>query len=174
MGGVTRPPRARCRSWSIGVARPAQAQPGGSPRGFGQTARPPPAGAQFGLEWQIGATPRVAGRIQEIALSKTPKEAQQTLAEAKFKRKELQARDGAKAMAEYEASQVATRAKTAKLRALREAKEAEDSEGGRGSAARAGQEGREEEESVSGAGKSRAASARKPAPRRGPRRTGAG
>lgn len=59
-------------------------------------------------------------------MSKTPKEAQQALAEAKFKRKELQARDGAKAMAEYEASLTATRVKTAKLKALREAKEAED------------------------------------------------
>ena len=63
---------------------------------------------------------------KEAVLSKTPKEAQQALAEAKFKRKELQARDGAKAAAEYEASQVATRAKTARLKALREAKEAAD------------------------------------------------
>ena len=61
-------------------------------------------------------------------LSKTPKEAQQALAEAKFKRKEVQARDGAKAMAEYEATQVATRAKTERLRALREAKEAADAQ----------------------------------------------
>ena len=51
---------------------------------------------------------------------------QKTLAEAKFKRKEAQLRDGAKAMAEYEAGLTATRAKTAKLRALREAKEAAD------------------------------------------------
>lgn len=51
---------------------------------------------------------------------------QKALADAKFKRKEVQARDGAKAMAEYEAAQLATRAKTAKLKALREAKEAED------------------------------------------------
>ncbi len=62
----------------------------------------------------------------ESALSKTPKEAQQALAEAKFKRKEQQARDGAKAMAEYEASLVATRAKTAKLKAMREARDADE------------------------------------------------
>ena len=59
-------------------------------------------------------------------LSKNPKEAQQALAEAKFKRKEVQAREGAKAMAEYESAQIATRAKTERLRALREAKEAAD------------------------------------------------
>jgi len=69
---------------------------------------------------------RAGGESKEIALSKPPKEAQQALAEAKFKRKEVQAREGAKAMAEYEASQVATRAKTARLKALREAKEAAD------------------------------------------------
>jgi hypothetical protein len=51
---------------------------------------------------------------------------QKALAEAKFKRKEVQARDASKAMAEYEAGQAATRAKTARLRALREAREAED------------------------------------------------
>ena len=47
-------------------------------------------------------------------------------AEATFKRKEQQARDGAKAMAEYEAAQIATQKKTARLRALREAKEAKE------------------------------------------------
>ena len=59
-------------------------------------------------------------------MSKSPKEEQQARAEASFKRKELQARDGAKAMAEYEAAQLATQKKTARLRALREAKEAEE------------------------------------------------
>jgi hypothetical protein len=66
--------------------------------------------------------------ITEIVLSKTPKDAQKALAEAKFKRKEVQARDASKAMAEYEAAQVATRQKTARLKELREAKEAADRE----------------------------------------------
>jgi hypothetical protein len=49
----------------------------------------------------------------------------QDRAEANFK-KEQRARDGAKAMAEYEAGIIATREKTARLRALRLAKEAAD------------------------------------------------
>lgn len=59
-------------------------------------------------------------------MSRPPNDTQKAQAEAKLKRKEQQAREGAKAMAEYEAAQAATRAKTAKLRALREAKEADD------------------------------------------------
>jgi len=47
-------------------------------------------------------------------------------AEASFKRKEQQARDGALAMSEYLAGQDATRAKTERLRALRLAKEAQE------------------------------------------------
>jgi hypothetical protein len=47
-------------------------------------------------------------------------------AEASFRRKEQQARDGAIAMSEYIAAQHATRAKTERLRALRLAKEATD------------------------------------------------
>lgn len=47
-------------------------------------------------------------------------------AEASFKRKEQQAREGAIAMSEYIAEQAAVRAKTEKLRALRLAKEAAD------------------------------------------------
>lgn len=47
-------------------------------------------------------------------------------AEATFKRRQEQARDGAIAMAEYIAAQDATRAKTERLRALRLAKEAAD------------------------------------------------
>lgn len=50
----------------------------------------------------------------------------QAKAEASFKRKEIQARDATKAMAEYTASQAATRAKTERLKALRLAKEAAD------------------------------------------------
>lgn len=45
-------------------------------------------------------------------------------AEATFKRKETQAREGAKAMADYLAGQKAELAKTERLRALRLAKEA--------------------------------------------------
>jgi len=47
-------------------------------------------------------------------------------AEANFKKKELQLREGAKAMADYVAAGVAERQKTARLRKLREAKEAAD------------------------------------------------
>ncbi len=47
-------------------------------------------------------------------------------AEASFKRRETQAREGVKAMADYQAAQVATREKTARLKKLREAKEAAD------------------------------------------------
>ncbi len=46
-------------------------------------------------------------------------------AEATFKKKERQAAEGRKAMAEYEAQALAVREKTARLRALRLAKEAE-------------------------------------------------
>jgi hypothetical protein len=49
-------------------------------------------------------------------------------AEASFKRKEQQARDGAIAMTEYIAAQKAERSKMEKLRALRLAKEAEDAQ----------------------------------------------
>jgi hypothetical protein len=57
-------------------------------------------------------------------LSKPPNKEVQAKAEASFKRKELQARDATKAMADYEAGQIATRDKTARLKALRLAKEA--------------------------------------------------
>jgi hypothetical protein len=57
-------------------------------------------------------------------LSKPPNKDVQAKAEASFKRKELQARDATKAMADYEAGQTATRDKTARLKALRLAKEA--------------------------------------------------
>ena len=49
-------------------------------------------------------------------------------AEASFKRKEQQARDGALAMSEYIAGQEATRVKTDRLRAMRLAKEAQEAE----------------------------------------------
>jgi hypothetical protein len=53
-------------------------------------------------------------------------DAAKTKAEASFKRKEQQARDGAIAMTEYLSAQTAERAKMAKLRALRLAKEAQE------------------------------------------------
>jgi len=49
-------------------------------------------------------------------------------AEASFKRKEQQARDGAIAMAEYLSAQTAERAKMEKLRALRLAREAQEAQ----------------------------------------------
>jgi hypothetical protein len=49
-------------------------------------------------------------------------------ADASFKKKELQAREGAKAMADYEAAAHAVEKKTARLKALRLAKEAADAQ----------------------------------------------
>jgi hypothetical protein len=63
----------------------------------------------------------------ETVLSKNPKEMQER-AEASFKRKEVQAREATKAMADYQAATAATREKTARLRKLRLAKEAADRE----------------------------------------------
>jgi len=51
---------------------------------------------------------------------------QQEKAEASFKRREIQAREGVAAMAEYEAGKIAERQKTARLRELRLAKEEQD------------------------------------------------
>lgn len=64
---------------------------------------------------------------QEIVLAKNSKNALDR-AEASFK-KDQKAREGAKAMAEYEAASIAMREKTARLRALRLRKEAADAEG---------------------------------------------
>jgi hypothetical protein len=61
---------------------------------------------------------------KEMTLANDQKKAQER-AEATFK-KEQRARDGAKAMADYEAAGVAMREKTARLKALRLAKEAAD------------------------------------------------
>jgi hypothetical protein len=55
-------------------------------------------------------------------------------AEARFKKKAEQAREGAKAMADYEAAAQAVREKTARLRALRLARETSLSERKRKSA----------------------------------------
>jgi hypothetical protein len=60
-------------------------------------------------------------------LAKSSNEAK-ARAEASFKRKEQQAREGKQAMAEYEAAGKAMREKTARLKALRLAKEAADRE----------------------------------------------
>ena len=57
-------------------------------------------------------------------MAKNPNEAQDR-ANAKFK-KDVQAREGAQAMMEYEAAGKAMRAKTERLKALRLAKEAAD------------------------------------------------
>ena len=53
-------------------------------------------------------------------------EAARNRAEASFKKKELQAREGAKALADYEAVGRAVEKKTARLKALRLAKEEAD------------------------------------------------
>jgi hypothetical protein len=50
-------------------------------------------------------------------------------AELKFKKKEVEAREATKAMADYKAGLVAQREKTVRLKALREAKEAADAAG---------------------------------------------
>jgi len=56
-------------------------------------------------------------------------------AEAQFKKKEQQARDGEQARAEYDAQQQAMREKTARLRALRLARDAANIAALRGNAA---------------------------------------
>jgi hypothetical protein len=74
---------------------------------------------------QSGVTPGIElGNFeQETDLATLSKEARER-AEQKFRKKEIEARDASKAMAEYQAGLVAQREKTARLRALREAKEA--------------------------------------------------
>jgi hypothetical protein len=52
------------------------------------------------------------------------------MAEAKFREKELQVSEGAKARAEYDAAQRAVANKTARLKALRLAKEEADRQSG--------------------------------------------
>ena len=54
----------------------------------------------------------------------TPSKEARERAELKFRKKEIEAREASKAMADYQASLIAQREKTARLRALREAKEA--------------------------------------------------
>jgi hypothetical protein len=56
----------------------------------------------------------------------TPSKEARERAELKFRKKEIEARDASKAMADYQAGLIAQREKTARLKALREAKEAAD------------------------------------------------
>lgn len=56
----------------------------------------------------------------------TPSKEARERAELKFRKKEMEARDASKAMADYQAGLAAEREKTARLRALRQAKEAAD------------------------------------------------
>jgi len=65
------------------------------------------------------------GGIEVTTLATQSKEAQDR-AEANFRKKEVQAREASKAMAEYEAARRAERDKTARLKLLREAKQAAD------------------------------------------------
>jgi hypothetical protein len=87
------------------------------------------ANLSFPQSWiappRSGVTPVIElGNLkQETDLATLSKEARER-AEQKFRKKEIEARDASKAMAEYQAGLVAQREKTARLRALREAKEA--------------------------------------------------
>jgi hypothetical protein len=56
----------------------------------------------------------------------TPSKEARERAELKFRKKEVEAREATKAMADYKAGLVAQREKTARLKALREAKEVAD------------------------------------------------
>jgi hypothetical protein len=69
------------------------------------------------------------GEREVILGPKLDKEETRIQAEAKFKRKEAQALEGAKAMADYEAASRAVIEKTARLKALRLAKEAAEARG---------------------------------------------
>jgi|SRR6266568_1128403 len=66
---------------------------------------------------------------KEITLANNSKEARDK-AEANAKKQEQRAREGAKAMADYEAEGRAVRERTAKLKSLRLAKEAAEKEAG--------------------------------------------
>jgi hypothetical protein len=60
----------------------------------------------------------------------TPSKEARERAELKFKKKEVEAREATKAMADYKAGLIAQREKTSRLKALREAKEAADAAAG--------------------------------------------
>src|SRR5215469_14957568 len=78
---------------------------------------------------------------RKTALATPSKEARER-AELKFRKKEIEAREASKAMADYQAGLIAEREKTARLRALREAKEAADA-AARAAQARGGAEAKE-------------------------------
>lgn len=59
----------------------------------------------------------------------TPSKEARERAELKFRKKEIEAREASKAMADYQAGLIAEREKTARLRALRQAKEAAEAAG---------------------------------------------
>jgi hypothetical protein len=79
--------------------------------------------------------------LQETAVATPSKEARER-AEQKFRKKEIEARDASKAMAEYQAGLAAQREKTARLRALREAKEAADAAAAQPAGGDAGETGK--------------------------------
>lgn len=60
----------------------------------------------------------------------TPSKEARERAELKFRKKEVEAREATKAMADYKAGLIAQREKTARLKALREAKETADAAAG--------------------------------------------
>jgi hypothetical protein len=70
----------------------------------------------------------------------TPSKEARERAELKFRKKEIEARDASKAMADYRAGLNAEREKTARLKALREAKEAADAAARAAAAAPVGNE----------------------------------
>jgi len=72
---------------------------------------------------RIGESLQSRLKLRRMNLANDTQEARNR-AEANFKKKEQQVKEGAKAMAEYEANIIATRQKTERLRALRLAKEA--------------------------------------------------
>ncbi len=59
----------------------------------------------------------------------TPSKEARERAELKFRKKEIEAREASKAMADYQAGLIAQREKTVRLRALRQAKEAAEAAG---------------------------------------------
>jgi hypothetical protein len=92
---------------------------------------------------------------QETELATLSKEARER-AEQKFKKKEIEARDASKAMAEYQAGLVAQREKTARLRALREAKEAAERAAASSAQTPAGADAGEAEKTINPRGKTSA------------------
>jgi hypothetical protein len=82
----------------------------------------------------------------------TPSKEARERAEQKFRKKEIEARDASKAMADYQAGLLAQREKTARLRALREAKEAAEA-AARAAQTAAGSDAGEAQEKTTARGK---------------------